>query len=666
MLKPSKSFILPLTIMALYPTMALAYGSKISDEDAAKLAGMSLEELSNIKVTSVSKREEPKDEAAAAIFVITQEDIKRSGATEIPELLRMAPGITVARSSSNNWTVSSRGFNDQFSNKLLVLIDGRTIYSPLFSGVIWDTHDLILSDIERIEVIRGPGATLWGANAVNGVINIITKNSKDTQGGLAQASFGNKSAIGSMRYGAKVGDIGYIRTYAKHSDYNSQYKAASGKADDSWRRQQAGFRSDLRLSVDNNLKIQGDIYNIDEDNFYNFPDMGAGTFHRSSKGFDLRGGNIIARWDGVINDDSEFYLQAYFDSAFQKTSFFSDIANTADLEFQHSWIGWDRQEITWGLGYRFINNDNEDSSAQYALTPHSRNDSLYSAFLQDKISLVTDKLYLTIGSKFEHNDYTGFEWQPSSRIAWLIDKDQTLWAAVSRAVHTPGRFNSDGRLSLVVLPTTPLPTLLSNQPDKNLDSENMISYEVGYRVKPIDDLYLDVTAYCNKYNNLYRGVFGAPTVVGGTYVSLPVSIEAINKATSVGFEASAKYQPLQIWYLSGSYSYIDLNFDDKSQIGLSFIGRNPKNMFNLQSTYIFPNRLEMTNMLYYTSELSSINIPGYYRFDTRLSYPITENIELNVVGQNLLDPRHKEFTQFLYQNPAEIGRNIYAGMSFKF
>ncbi len=652
--------------MALLPTAAQA-ADEISDAEIKRVLSMSLAELTNLQVTSVSKKSEPEHEAPAAIFVITQEDIRRSGATNIPETLRMAPGIVVTQSGSNNWTVSARGFNDQFSNKLLVLVDGRTIYSPLFSGVIWDSQDMMLEDIERIEVIRGPGATLWGANAVNGVINIITKNSKDTQGGLATAEYGNKIGETSVRYGVKVAGDSYARMYAKYDDNNSQSLVGGNDAGDSWRKKQAGFRSDLKISDSGKLKIQGDIYASDEDYSYTFPDLASPSYYYSSKGFKLGGGNILMRWEEKLSPVSETSLQAYFDNASQKTSFFNDVANTADIEFQHVWTGWNRQEFIWGVGYRFIN-DKNDASSQYALTPATRNDSLYNAFLQDKFTLIPDKLFLTLGSKFEHNQYSGFEAQPSARISWLPDHTQTVWASVSRAVHTPSRFDSDGRLSYLVDPPTvslPLPVLYTAAPNKKADAEDLLAYELGYRIQPIKSLSVDVSTFYNRYNNLLQDILGDPTVFAG-YISQPISVENVNKAHSFGFESSVKYNVSSSWQLAGSYSYIDLKFDDKAKIGLSFVGKHPKNMLNLRSTYLFPNRVEMTNSLYTVSKLSGIDVPSYYRFDTKLSYPVTDAISVSLVGQNLFDERHKEFTPFLYQKQTEIGRSVYAGVSFKF
>lgn len=653
-------------VIVCYAPSAVA--SSKEDAEVDKLLSLSLEELGNVTVTSVSKKSEPENEAAAAVFVLTQDDIRRSGATTIPEALRMVPGISVAQSGSNNWSVTSRGFNSQFANKLLVLIDGRTIYSPLFSGVIWDSQDIMLEDIERIEIVRGPGATLWGANAVNGVINIITKNAHETQGGLATATAGNQMVGGAVRYGTKLADGDYVRTYAKYNDYASQYNTDGSSAGDSWRKKQAGFRSDMKASGDNKFTVQGDIYSIDEDDPFIFPDLSSATYYSTSKGFKLNGGNFLTRWEQKQSKDSETSLQAYFDNASSETLFFNDNANTADIEFQHSWSGWNRQEFIWGGGYRFINDSNDPASPQYNLSPRTRNDSLYNAFLQDKIALIGDELFLTMGSKFEHNAYSGFEVQPSVRMSWVPSYTQTVWGAISRAVHTPSRFDADGQLSYAIEPPTiavPLPTLIASQGNDKLDSEELIAYELGYRFQPVKNLSFDISGYYNDYNKLNIDTLGDP-VIFSTYVLQPLIAQNVNDANSLGGEVLVRYDVTSSWRLVGSYSYLDLRFDDKSKIVSSLVGKNPKNMFKIHSTYLFQNKIEMNNALYAVSQLNGIDIPSYYRFDTKLSYPLTNAVNVSLVGQNLFDARHKEFSPFLYQTQTEIGRSVYAGVSYKF
>lgn len=660
-------------LVAVVSTVAVCYAPPVfaspkEDAEVEKLLSLSLEELGNVTVTSVSKKSEPENEAAAAVFVISQDDIKRSGATNIPEALRMVPGLSVAQSGSNNWTVTSRGFNSQFANKLLVLIDGRTIYSPLFSGVIWDSQDIMLEDIDRIEIVRGPGATLWGANAVNGVINIITKNAHETQGGLATATAGNQMIGGAVRYGAKIADGDYVRTYVKYNDYASEYNTDGSKAGDSWRKQQGGFRGDMKLTDKDKLTVQGDVYSIDEDDSFIFPDLSSPTYYNASKGFALNGGNVLMRWEQKQSKDSETALQAYFDNASSKTLFFNDSANTIDFEFQHAWSGWDRQELIWGGGYRFINDVNGPTSPQYSLSPRNRNDNLYNAFLQDKIAIIGDKLFLTLGSKFEHNAYSGFEVQPSVRMSWVPSYTQTVWGAISRAVHTPSRFDADGQLSYAIQPpniAVPLPTLIQSAGNDNLDSEELIAYEIGYRSQPIKKVSIDIAGYYNDYDKLNIDTLGTPEVLG-TYVLQRLIAQNTNKASSFGGEVLVRYDATSSWRLIGSYSYLNLKFVDKSKIVSSLVGKTPKNIFNINSTYQFQNKIEMNNALYLVSQLHGIDVPSYYRFDTKFSYPLTDSVNVSLVGQNLFDHRHKEFSPFLYQTQTEIGRSVYASMAYKF
>jgi iron complex outermembrane receptor protein len=652
------------TMLSGLPFCAFAQdnANEESDADVKELLNMSLEELSNVIVTSVSKTAEREKDAAAAIYVVSQEDIRKSGATTLPDLLRGVPGITVTQAGSHDWTVTSRGSNDQFSNKLLVLMDGRTIYSPLFSGVIWDVQDTMLEDIDRIEIIRGPGATLWGANAVNGVINIITKNAKDTVGGVASVVAGNQvKGIESVRYGGKIADNSYLRVYAKHTDYNSQFTPAGDSANDNWNKSQAGFRSDSKLSSDDKLTVQGDIYAIDEDSNYTIPDLTSATLTSNPEGTKAGGGNLLARWEHKHSKDSETTVQAYFDNTSYKTSFFNDLTNTADIDIQNVWKGWKRQEIVWGAGYRFINSQN-DPSAQYALTPKTRNDNTFSGFVQDRITLSPKELFFTLGSKFEHNDYSGVEIQPSARLSWLPTKNQTVWGSVSRAVHTPYRFNSDGTQAggVTVLPG-PTVGYVSAVGNPDLKSEELIAYELGYRIQPTKSLSFDVATFYNVYDNLFYTYYGVPTA---TY--LPIVGDNSGSGTSKGVELSTKWSISKEWQVSGGYSYIDEVFDKKNSVSVNYVGKTPKHQFNIRSIYTFPHKVEMTNALYYVDNLTGANINGYYRLDTRISYPITYDIDISLVGQNLLDNRHQEFSAFSYRNSEEIGRSVYANLKIKF
>lgn len=640
--------------------------AQAADEDinADSLLNLSLAELTEIEVTSVSKREEKQSEAAAAIFTITEEDIKRSGATAIPELLRMAPGITVTKAGASSWTVTSRGSNDQFSNKLLVLMDGRTIYSPLFSGVIWDVQDTMIEDIKQIEVIRGPGATLWGANAVNGVINIITKHASETQGGLASAMAGNRiKGIGSVRYGGKIGEESYYRAYAKQTEYDHEYLVTGGSANDDWGKSQFGFRTDSTLTEKDTLNIQGDMYTVDEDANFAVPDLTAPpTYTSAANGIKARGANIMSTWEHSYSEDSIASLQAYVDYTEYKTTFFNDETTTFDLDAQHIWSGWEGHDIVWGAGYRLVLSKNDPQSIIYALNPQQRSDNLFSFFVQDTMTLSDEhNVFLTLGTKLENNDYTGWEVQPSARMSWLIDEDQTLWGSVSRAVHTPFRFSSDvNQIASATLLPGPTPAYVRIVGDTNLNSEDLIAYELGYRIQPTKSISLDVATFYNEYDNLFYTSFGAPTTF------LPIVSDNSGSSNSYGLEVSGKWNISYDWYVAGTYSRINENFDKKDSITVNFVGKTPKDQFSIRSHYQISDDLNMDNALYYADALSSISVKEYYRLDSMLTYEYNDNVSFQLVGQNLLQSRHQEFSPFQYRSAAEIGRSVYGNIKVNF
>lgn len=656
------------SLSALVCSASVAWASENLTPEA--LLKMSLEELGNLEVTSVSKTAEKANEAAAAVFVLTQEDIARSGATSIPEALRMVPGVSVARAGAHDWAVSVRGFNGQFANKLLVLIDGRTVYNPMFSGTFWEVQDTLLEDIDRIEVIRGPGAAQWGANAVNGIINIITKDTKNTQGGFMTASAGNMvQANGGGRYGGKIGEESYARMYVKYNKEDAQFNIDTGRSGDEWQKRQAGFRSDATLTDRDSLTLQGDIYDTNEGLTLNFPSLSAPYLIPTPETMESSGANILARWTRNLSPQSTTTVQAYYDNAQHKNGYVAYNTNTFDVDFQHIWTGWKGHEVVWGAGYRLIQ-DHEGVTQVFQLLPMDRDDSVYSAFLQDKITLRPDDLFLTIGSKFEYNDYTNVEIQPSARLSWLIDDSQMAWGGVSRAVHPSNRFTSDTQMNIAVAPPNTfvagIPALLQVVGNPGLDSEELIAYELGYRVQPTDSLSVDVAAFYNDYSNLFTGTYGTGMVAGGgTYYYQPLFAANTNSASSKGLEVSTRIDATKNWQIAASYSYIDLVFKQKADPAFSFTN-NPKHQFNVRSTYLFPYGVEMTNSLYYVSKLPTASIQEYYRFDTKISYEIADGVELNLVGQNLFQPYHQEFSAFLFQSPVEIGRSVYGNITWKF
>lgn len=444
------------TFFSLSPTHAADYSPE-------QLADMNLEQLLGATVTSVARREEQLAQSPAAVQVITPEEVRRSGATSIPEVLRLVPGLQVGRVDSHNWAISSRGFNDLYANKLLVLIDGRSVYTPLFSGVYWDAQDVMLEDIERIEVIRGPGAALWGANAVNGVINVITKKTASTQGFLATVGGGNyERGFGAFRYGGKLGDSANFRVFGKYSDRGNSLSLGGGRAEDAWGMGRIGFRIDWDAPDSNLLTLQGDIYSGREDQLYRRLDPTRSfTPYFDHARDSLSGGNIIARWTHTVSQENEFTLQTYYDRTNLNSAVLGEKRDTFDIDFQHRFPLGERQTIVWGGGYRWTQ-DELRNSLEVAFAPDRRASNLFSAFVQDEITIARDLVTLTLGSKFEHNDYTGFEIQPNARLLWTPTEKTSVWTSVARAVRTPSR--ADHQVSLRAEPVTPRGALFRDLP----------------------------------------------------------------------------------------------------------------------------------------------------------------------------------------------------------
>lgn len=649
------------------PQLALA------DDAKDDLFSLSLEELSNLEITSVSKRSERASEVAAAVHVITAEDIKRSGATSIPEALRLAPGVNVARAGSDQWAISIRGFNAQFSNKLLVLIDGRSVYTPLFSGVVWDVQDTLVEDIDRIEVIRGPGGTIWGANAVNGVINIITKKAKDTQQALASYEQGTHEEKAAFRYGGKVGEDMHYRAFVQQK-HNRDYKLANEtNAGDDWDQWRTGMRVDMDNLSYGSLTVQSELYNGQEDHQMLLPALSGAYVNPVSDEWDVGGGHLLASWnyDTGVN---QYSLTGYYDYASRNTVVFEDKTQTFDLDFNHSFKASDHHDMIWGLGYRLINTDVNGTDI-ISYDPATRTDNLFSAFLQDKVALITDELFLTLGSKFEHNDYTGFEWQPSARMSWLINDKQTLWGAVTRSVRTPSRATHDLSIAVAGVPSAASPTgslLVRQIASDTVNSEELLSYELGYRVQPTEDLSFDLAAFYNDYPTLVSDSQGSPyldsNATFGPHVVLPYLVGDDSKGTTIGFEISADWKASPHWMLSSSYSMLEMDIEGGSTF-VSGDGRTPHHQFSLETHYTPDEHWEFDNMFYYVDQLNpstTLEIPRYWRYDTRLAYNFDNGLSLSLIGQNLLDDQHPEFSSFVYNRQIEIPRTVYGKLNWKF
>ncbi len=656
-----------LVMATLLATTTLpAYAATGMDMDAESLLDLSLSELSDIVVTSVSKKEEKLSTAPSAIFVVTSDDIRRSGATSIPEVLRLVPGVHVAKSGSNRWAITARGFNDQFANKLLVLMDGRTLYTPIFSGVFWDMQDTNLADIDRIEVIRGPGATLWGANAVNGVINIITKNAAETQGTMVETLYGNREhGTVTARYGGALSDETHYRAYAKYFNRDDSRGTAGHTLDDQWRGSRGGFRLDWD-NQDHTLMVQGDAYQQELDNTLRIPSLTAPFFMAQEDVEKSEGAHVLAHWDYDYSEQSSVMLQSYVDYVKRRYGLVELELLTLDAELQQSWRPNKMHDIVWGIGVRHHMDDNP-GSYYVNFTPQDEQYSLVNAFVQDRIMLLEDQLYMTLGTKLEWNEFSGMEYQPSGRLSWIIDEGQHLWAAVSRAVKTPTRATVDVNLINGTFPGTP-PAFIRVVDGEDPESEAVFAYELGYRIEPTDSSYVDIATFYNDYSNVTSSNPSTPFVETNSPLPPHLVIPAIARndidATSYGVEVAMEWRPYSNWRLAGSYSYLHLDLSEEGI--LSSEEQSPLHLANLRSYLNLTDTIEFDQLLYYTGSMSNIGIDDYLRLDARLAWQVMDRLEVSVVGQNLLDDWHQEFTEFVFNGPSEIGRSYYARLHWQF
>jgi iron complex outermembrane receptor protein len=608
---------------------------------AGDLKKLSIEELMEIDVTSVSRRSERLNQAAAAIIVITQEEIRRSGVTSLPEALRLVNSLQVARQTQRDWAITARGFNLTTANKMLVLIDGRSVYTPLFSGVFWDVQDTLLEDVERIEVIRGPGATLWGANAVNGVINIITKSAADTQGGLVAAGAGDEErGFGGVRWGGSVGK-GHYRVYGKYFDRDSLVLADGSNAHDDMKMGQGGFRADWKASQADSFTVQGDAYR--------------GTIGETLRDdTDVDGGNLLGRWSRATSEHSGLELQVYWDRTHRRIpDLFEEHLDILDLDFQHRLPLAERHDLVWGFGYR-LHQDEVGNSPLVGFFPEHRSFSLASLFAQDEISLLGDRLDVIVGTKVEHNDSTGFEVQPSLHAAWKPNDRRTLWGAVSRAVRTPTRIDEDviffgpGGIHLI-------------EGSRDFESEELLAWELGYRIQPNPELLLDLAAFYNVYDDLrsQERPSGA----------LPIVLLNGLNAETWGAELRMNAQPRPGFRLQAAYARLEKRFslDPGSRDPLRGLaeGNDPEDRFTLRSSFDLPANLELDAWARYIGELPEPRVDGYTEMDLRLGWKPVEALELSLIGRNLLRSSHEEF------GPAspfreEVERSLYGRVTWRF
>ncbi len=590
------------------------------DSAAQALKHLSIEQLMNLEVMSVSRRPERLAQTASAIQVITQEDIRASGASSLPEALRLASNLQVAQLDSRQWAISARGFNSTTANKLLVLIDGRTVYTPLFSGVFWDVQEVSLADIDRIEVISGPGATLWGANAVNGVINVITKDAKDTPGVALSGGGGTElRGFGTARYGGQVGSAARYRIYATRFARDPSVLPSGLDAVDDWHLGQGGFRADWDASTISHVTLQGDLYD--------------GRIGQPSAGdIAVSGRNVMAKWSRTISETSGLTAQLYYDRTNRDIpGTFGEDLDTYDVDLQHQTRLGARHDLVWGLGYRVINDRITNTPALAFLPAHVARQ-WFTGFVQDEIALVPDRLHLALGTKIEHNDYTGFEIQPSGRVNWTLSPAATLWAAVSRAVRAPSRVDRE-----LYAPGQP-PYFLAGGP--GFHSEEELAYELGYRHQR-GSFALSVATFYSRYHGLRSLEQVNPPA------ATPIVIGNGQDGESYGAELTAGYWLTSRWRVRAGYTELRVHIwpnpgsTDTSRGATE--SQAPDRQLFLHSSIDLPAHLGFDAGLRVIGEIARPGVPAYAELNARLTWQPTAKVDLSIVGQNLLNPRHIEF-----------------------
>ena len=664
---------------ALTPHALFGQGSS-RQAGTVNLAQATLEELMNIEVTSVSKKEQPLAKTGAAIFVITQEEIHDSGATNIPDVLRMAPGVDVAQVDANRWAISIRGFNSVYANKVLVLIDGRSVYSDSFSGVFWDQQDVPLEDIERVEVIRGPGGTVWGANAVNGVINIITKDSRKTHGGLITGGGGSHTGVDSLtQYGGAAGSNGSYRVFGRYFDVNNDAPTPGAQpAADGWHGSHGGFRTDWDLSQRDTLSVQGDLMQTEggENVYAVFPNIGLAT--NLNEPVTNTTGDLMARWEHTSANGSQTSLQVYSNYAHR----FGDegveqYSRTTNVEFQHRLSIGARHDVVWGMSYRIDGSSLTGTTAYaYQFVPSHRLDNLASIFLQDQIA-ITKSFSITVGSKFEHNAFTGFEYEPSAQAVWTPSAHQTLWASASRAIRQPAIFDANSELNVGLYPLGDgqygIETVSG---DPHPRDESLLDFETGYRNQLGKRFSVDLTGFLSYYRNVETiepqdPFFSADSAVPHLVIPEVFAFDAHGR--DYGAEIFVNWDASSRLRISSGYSFLNmLTTQDASDTAATILQPStdsPRHQVQIRGHLKLPLNLSWDASAAWTSPLAgaaAFYVPSYTRVDSRLGWRAGESLEFSVVGQNLAAPRHLEFADSLGLNQTLVVRSVFARVQWRF
>ncbi|WP_137224418.1 TonB-dependent siderophore receptor [Shewanella sp. MEBiC00475] len=648
---------------------------------------LSLQELMNVEVTSVSKQKQPLSNSPAAIYVVTSESIRRSGATSIPQALRDVPGLHVAQIDSQKWAIGSRGFNGRYNNKLLVLMDGRTLYSPIFSGVYWEVQDTLMADIERIEVIRGPSAAMWGANAVNGVINIITKHSADTLGGYAELGAGDyEQGFAGFRYGSAWSDKVTSRVYLKGFERDSfeldpndlesdlLVPFADAGKDNSWQHLQLGGRIDIQLETDTSLTLSSDFYTSKMQQAPNIASTEAPLYREyytdevKSDGF-----NLLSKYTKALSATSEYSVQTYYDYANRDEYVYSFRSETLDIDFQHQLIIGQNHNIVWGLGYRYIQDNFGQSSVMKNNGSASTRTHLWSAFISDEITLVNDELWLTLASRFERNDYTGFEVQPNIRLMWQLNAKNNVWTSIARAIRTPSRLENNLSVNALNIPPSDLSPLVKVwlSDNDNFESEEIISYEVGYRFIPVSQWSFDTSVFYNDYDKLRSISIGATdSSTFPSYISQYTVFENDYDGYSYGVELSSLWAITDAFQLRVNYSFIQSKFGDN----LNQNTDAPKHMLSTIIDWNITDDVDVNFVWRFIDDTDLISqngtsmktIENYNTVDIGVSWNVTSDVTLSAQGKNLLYPSHLEYEGESLQFPYRVGPSYYLKATLTF
>ncbi|MEP6537104.1 MAG: TonB-dependent receptor [Bryobacteraceae bacterium] len=621
--------------------------------DPIELKKLTLEELSQIEVTTPSKAPVKAFQTPVAVYVITREQIRHSGATSIPEALRLAPGVEVARIDANKWSIGIRGFGTRFSRGVLVLMDGRTVYSTLLAGTYWEVQDTLMNDIDRIEVIRGPGGTIWGPNAVNGVINIITRSSKDTLGMIVSAGGGNEEqAFVNFRYGGSNGRKLNYRIYGKSFTRGPDYHPDQRNFDD-WRSVQTGFRMDWQRDDRNTVTFQGDLYKEDAGQRVQAISYTAPYSRVVDANADISGGNLMARWTRTVHEGNDIQVQTYYDRTNRHEANFGERRNTFDVDFLQRLKVPGRQQVSWGLGVRFSLANNEQVVSGLSFLPADRTDYLATAFLQDEISLVENKLSLTVGTKLLRTNFTGVLPEPSARLVWTPTMKQSVWLAYTHSLRTPSDAEANFYLSgFINNGTNGVPFFARFNANRKFAPEQLNGYEAGYRRLFSPNLSIDFSGFYNHYHNLTSQELTGPAYLEDspppTHLLLPAQFGNGLLGTTKGVEIAPDLKLASFWQVRGSYSFLQMDIhkapgsiDVGSARGIA--GSSPRHQGTLQSTFDLSKKLSFDVMYRYVAALPAGLVPAYSTADARLAWRMSRQLELSLVGRNLLQPSHPEY-----------------------